>query len=327
MGKILRRLIVVLLLVGLAAYLGTGLTQVRPGERAVIRRFGRVLPEKPGPGLWVGLPWGMDRVDRVSVDALRRVEVGYRPNQDEDPQVTPPGQLLTGDHNLVNVQVVVGYTVREDEAADYVLQQDRADELVARVAETVVAEWVAGRSVDDVLLQGRSGLRRVLVEETARRLEPYHLGVEVQQADVAYLFPPRQVKDAFDEVTRAQAEMQTAVNDAEQTAARRLHEARAEKYRVEQLALAYAHEQRSRARAEADSFEKRLAQYRRLKAENPDFLRRVWLDEVGRLFARLKDSGRLDLLDNHLSGDGLDLTLIQPPPKKDDGAPRRSPGP
>jgi membrane protease subunit HflK len=323
MGKTLRRLAVVLLLVGVAAYLCTGLTQVRPGERAVIRRFGRVLPEKPGPGLWVGLPWGMDRVDRVSVDALRRVEVGYRPNQDEDPRVTPPGQLLTGDHNLVNVQVVVSYTVPEEKVADYVIQQDRADDLVARVAETVVAEWVAGRSVDDVLLQGRSALGRVVVDESAVRLEPYHLGVEVTHADVAYLFPPRQVKDAFDEVTRAQAEMQTTVNDAEQTAARRLREARAEKYRIEQLALAYAHEQRSRARAEAESFEKRLAQYRRLKTENPDFLRRVWFDEVGRLLGRLKDGGRLDLLDNHLSGDGLDLTLIQPPPKKDDGQPRR----
>ena len=325
MSKILRRIAAVLLVVGAGAYLCTGLTQVRPGERAVVRRFGRVLTEKPGPGLWVGLPWGMDRVDRVSVDALRSVTVGYNPNQDEDPQVTPPGQLLTGDHNLVNVQVVVGYTVREDEAADYVLQQDRADALVARVAETVVAEWVAGRGVDEVLLQGRSALRGRLVEECARRLEPYHLGVEVQQADASYLFPPRQVKDAFDEVTRAQAKMTQDTNKAEEEATQKLSRARAEKYRIEQLALAYAHEQRSRARAEADSFEKRLAQYRRLKAENPDFLRRVWLDEVGRLFARLKDSGRLDLLDNHLSGDGLDLTLIQPPPKKDDVPPRRQP--
>jgi membrane protease subunit HflK len=326
MRKVFRWLLVVLAVAGVAAYLSTGLTQVRPGERAVVRRFGRVLPEKPGPGLWVGLPWGMDRVDRVSVDSLRRVEVGYRQGQDEDPQVTPPGQLLTGDHNLVNVQVTVGYTVREEEVTDYLLQQDRADDLVARVAETVVAEWVAGRSVDDVLLHGRSELRGRLVGECARRLEPYHLGVEVQQADVGYLFPPRQVKDAFDEVTRAQAKMVEDTNRAEEEATKKWSQARAEKYRIEQLTLAYAHEQRSRAKAEAESFEKRLAQYRRLKADNPDFLRRVWLDEVGRLLGRLKEDGRLDLLDNHLSGDGLDLTLVQPPPRKDESVPRR-PGP
>ena len=49
----------------------TGLYQVLPGEAAVVRRFGRVLPERPEPGLYLGLPWGMDRVDRVAVDQLR----------------------------------------------------------------------------------------------------------------------------------------------------------------------------------------------------------------------------------------------------------------
>jgi membrane protease subunit HflK len=320
-----RWLLVVLVLGGLGAYLATGLTPVRPGERAVVRRFGRVLPDKPGPGLWVGLPWGMDRVDRVSVDALRRVEVGYRPERDEDPQAIPPGQLVTGDHNLVNVQVVIGYTVREDQAEDYVLQQDRADGLVARVAESVAAEWVAGRDVDDVLLRGRSGLRDRLMAECGRRLALYHLGVEVQQADVTYLFPPRQVKNDFDDVTRAQTKISEEVNKAEEDAAKRLREAESEKFRMGQLALAYAHEQRSRAEAEAASFEKRLTQYRRLQKDNPEFLNRIWLDEVGRLLTRLKEGGRLDLLDNRISGDGLDLTVILPPPKKDGPPPQ--PGP
>ena len=63
---------VVLLLVG---YLLTGVTQVRPGERAVVRRFGRVLEQKPEPGLWIGLPWGMDRVDRVPAQE----DTGLRP--------------------------------------------------------------------------------------------------------------------------------------------------------------------------------------------------------------------------------------------------------
>jgi membrane protease subunit HflK len=312
----LRKLLIGVGVLLVAAYLLTGVAQVRPGERAVVRRFGRVLPDKPGPGLWVGLPWGMDRVDRVSVDALRRVEVGYRPDVEEDPLTVPPGQLLTGDHNLVNIQVVLGYTVREPEVEEYVLQQDRADELVARAAEAVLAEWVAGRSVDDVLLTGRGALRDVLVAETQQRLEPYHLGVEVQQGDVAYLSPPQEVKSDFDAVTEAQTRIRTRVNEAEVYAAQQDQQARADKVRIEQQTAAYVYEQLRAARAEADSFEQRLAQYRRLRKDNPDFLQRVWLDEVGKLLLRLKDNGRVDLLDRHLSGDALDLTQIQPPPKK-----------
>jgi membrane protease subunit HflK len=307
-------LLVVLILSG--AYLLTGVVQVRPGERAVVRRFGRVLEQKPGPGLWVGLPWGMDRVDRVSVDAVRRVEIGYQPAQDDGSQETPAGQLLTGDHNLINLQVVLAYRVRENEVEEYVLNKDRVDTLVGRVAETVLAEWVGGQSVDDVLLQGQVALRGWLVAEAQQRLEPYQLGIEIQQADVAHLFPPAEVKNAFDEVTRAQTEIRTAANRAEQEAQRRLNEAQSERYRMLQLAGAYAREQRVGAEAEASSFEQRLQQYRDLKKSNPDFLRRVWLDEMGKLLARLKQNGQLDLLDRHLSGDGLDLTVVQPPPKK-----------
>src|SRR5262245_22291235 len=94
----------ILLLVGVALYLLTGLVEVRRGERAVVRRFGRVLQEKPEPGLWVGLPWGMDRVDRVEVDSVRSVTVG---GDEEGELAIPSGQMLTGDHNLVNVQATL----------------------------------------------------------------------------------------------------------------------------------------------------------------------------------------------------------------------------
>src|SRR4051812_22288071 len=69
----------------------TGVTQVQPGEIAVVRRFGRVLDERPGPGLYIGLPWGMEQVDRVAIDQVRRVTVGYVIKRDEDVEGTPTG--------------------------------------------------------------------------------------------------------------------------------------------------------------------------------------------------------------------------------------------
>jgi modulator of FtsH protease HflK len=299
----------------LVAYLFTGVVQVQPGERAVVRRFGRVLEDKPGPGLWIGLPWGMDRVDRVSIDEVRRVEVGYQPDQ-EDSAAPPTGQMLTGDHNLINIRVVLRYRVREAQIEEYVLHSDRADALIARVAEGALAEWVAGREVDDVLLQGQVALGDWLVAKTQERLADYGIGVELQQANVAHLFAPPQVKDAFDEVTRAQTGIRTSINRAEEEAQRRLSEAQSKKYRLRELALADARQMKMQAQAEADAFLLRLEQYRRLKQENPEFLQRVWLDEMSQLFAKLKANGQLDLLDHHLSADGLDFMTIQPPLKK-----------
>src|SRR5205823_5022167 len=174
----------------LIAYLCTGIVQVRPGERAVVRRFGRVVEEKPEAGLWVGLPWGMDQVDRVAVDLVRPVEVGLLANQEDFGQATPQGQLLTGDHNLVNVQAVLRYTVRPDQVAEFVTQQDRVDPLIERVAEAALAEWVAGHTVDDILLRGKALLPTWLVAQVQRRIDDYQLGVQLQDASVAVLAPP-----------------------------------------------------------------------------------------------------------------------------------------
>jgi membrane protease subunit HflK len=299
----------------LLAYLLTGVTQVRPGERAVIRRFGRVVA-KPGPGLHLGLPYGMDRVDRIPVDFVRPVRVGYDPAADESDEVTPPGQLLTGDHNLVNVQVVLDYTVRDEQIEDYVVQAERVDGVIARTAEAVLAEWVAERKVDDVLIQGKAELPALLVRRTQQRIAPYRLGVVVQNASVSYLFPPDEVRRAFDDVTRAQTAIRTQENQARQEAAQKRRAARAEQHRIEQLTMAYVKEQRVLAQAEAANFEQRLAQYRRLRRDNPSFLTGLWWDEIGKLFTQMKATGRIDLLDNHLGSEGLDITVSPAVPRK-----------
>src|SRR5262245_41445428 len=169
-------ILVLLLVLLLIAYLLTGVVLVRPRERAVVRRFGRVMEEMPGQGLGAGLPWGMDRVNRVEVDRVRRVEVGYQAGG-ESSTGTPPGQLLTGDHNLVNLQVAVDYTIVAAEVESYVVQMERVEELLARLTDTVLAEWVASRTVDEVLVTGKRELPRMLVQRLQERLPPYRLGI------------------------------------------------------------------------------------------------------------------------------------------------------
>ncbi|HEX3314645.1 MAG TPA: SPFH domain-containing protein [Gemmataceae bacterium] len=285
----------------------TALTPVQPGERAVIRRFGRILPDRPGPGLHVGLPWGIDVVERISIAGVRRITVGYRDETAED-KPTPDGQMLTGDHNLVNVQAEIHYTVREADVDRFAVLADRADILVSRTAETVLAEWIAGRKVDDVLLRGKALLPTTLVHEANRRLEPYGLGVRIEQASLTRLNPPDDVRAAFEEVAQAETAIRTRINEAEQSADSKLRNAEATRYRLARLAAAYGQAKRLEARADAEAFLERLRRYRELSKGRPEYLNILWLDETTRLFARLRQSGSIDLLDHHLSGDGLNIT-------------------
>lgn len=307
-----------LVLLGLLAFLvlgyaATGLYQVLPGEVAVVRRFGRVLPERPEPGLHLGMPWGVDRVDRVAVDQLRRVVVGYQEGGDA---AMPAGQLLTGDNNLVNVQATIYYKVRPEEAASYVVQAERVDGLTARAAETVMAEWSAGRSVDEVLLNGKVDLRAALIKQVQERIDAYGLGVDVLDAPVALIAPPDEVKSAFDDVAREQTRIATKVNNAEQEAESQWRQALSYKYSVEQETAAYASNRRLLARREAESFLNRLHKYQEARRDNPDYLRQIWDEERGKLFAKLKENGQLGLLDEHIGPDGLDVDVLTPTPKK-----------
>jgi len=312
----MKRLLLLVIVIALAAYALTGVTQVRPGERAIVRRFGRVLPDKPKPGLFIGLPWGMDRVDRLPVDRVQSVVVGFQDEAMPSTAEMPSGQLLTGDHNLVNVQVTLYYKVQPDEIEQFLIQADRIDNVVGRAAETAMAEWVAARTVDDVLLHAKTQLGPDLVERTRQRITPYNLGVQLLDARVGFVTPPSEVKQAFDDVAKAQTTISTVVNQAEQQAASQERTALSYKHGKEQETAAYVHNQKVLAQSQANSFLKRLHEYEVGRQKNPDYLRQIWEEERGKLLAKLKENGQIGLLDHHLGPDGLDITVAPPLPKK-----------
>ena len=310
----LKRLLLFIAIV-LAAYLLTGIAQVRPGERAVVRRFGRVVAQ-PVPGLWFGLPWGMDRVDRVPVNFVRRLQVGFRPDADEN-TITPAGQLLTGDQNLVNIEVAVDYSVGEgDDVVRYVLQRDRVEPALSRATEAALAEWVAGHTVDEVLLTGKVALRDFLVRHIQERVVPFGLGVKIQGASVTWLAAPDEVKPEFERVAIAQSRIRTLENDAKQEAQRMNSRAASDANASRQRADAYAEGRKRLAEAEASAFLARLEQYQRLSRDNPQILTAIWWAEMGKLLANLKANGQVDVLDDRLGADGLDIMQFARPKKK-----------
>jgi membrane protease subunit HflK len=307
---------ILLALVGLVVVgsLLSGLKPIKPGQRAVVRRFGRVVAT-PEPGLWIGLPWGLERIDLISVQVCR-VAVGYDKDADEPEGATPRGQYLTGDHNLVNVQAKIDYAVDESNLVDFVEQQNRVEGVVSRAAEAVLAEWVASRKVDEILIRGQADLPMYLMQHIQERIEDYRLGIRIHHANISHLLPPPQVKADFDEVTRAQTGIHTVENEALQRRIEILRDADQKSFQIQKESEAYKIERLRLARAEADRFIQRLQTYHRLRKDNPNYLSAIWWEEMGKLFAGLKEAGRLDLLDNHLGADGLDITTFPPMPRK-----------
>ncbi|MSU80157.1 MAG: protease modulator HflK [Gemmataceae bacterium] len=294
----------------------TSLTQVQSHERAVIRRFGRILDTKPEQGLHISWPWGIDRVDLAPVGRVRDIKVGYVEKKDDDDSIVPIGQMVTGDHNLVNVQATIYFRVREADVEKFVLQQANIDAFVARAAESLLAEWIAGRTVDDVLRRGKHQLAGWLVGQMQDRLADYDLGVDIKRVSITDLSPPDQVKDAFSKLTNAQQSIPTKLSNAKREINTKSEAASSKMHDMKVKAEAYARTELVGANAEATSFRTRLDSYRELSRRNVDYLNTLWLDDMTRIYAKMREEGRVELLDHYLTSEGLTITQFPLTPRK-----------
>jgi membrane protease subunit HflK len=283
----------------LLVYLATGLSFVQPDEQLVVRRFGAVLGAPREPGARFGLPWGLDRIDRLKPREVKRVTIG--PAEAADKAVgARPAQFLTGDRNLVNVRATVQYTVRDPRR--YLLQTGAVDRLVATSGEAALSETLAGEPVDRVLTQGKQELGVRLAERLQTLVDRYALGVTVRSVDIGSIEPPAEVADAFDKVVSAQRQREQAVNQARSFANKTLAEAQGAGRRIVDQGSAEHDRSVRRAQGEAARFESLLAEYRQSPALTAS---RLYLEAMAETLPKLRSKLIVD------SAGDIDLSILR----------------
>lgn len=197
--------------VAAAAYLATGWVVVAPGEVAVVRRLGRVLPQVWEPGPHLGWPRGVDRVTRVRLDEVRRVAIGLADvaGPDDEPGA---GEYLTGDLNLLRARGIVQYRVADPSA--FVLRAAAVEPLLARLAEASLTRALARRGIDPALRGGRAEIARDVEDDLARGVAPRLLGVAILEVSLTDSRPPVEVASDFSAAQAAQSEHDRRLNEA-----------------------------------------------------------------------------------------------------------------
>ena len=221
-----------LLLLAAAAYGLSGLTVVGPDERAVVRRFGRALPDDLGPGLYWTWPWPVDAVTRVQPDHVYTLEVGFRGTgqagnrpavrswasshgDDGVKRMPEEAVMMTGDGNLVEMQATVRYTIRDPRV--YLFDVADAPGVVRDAAESVLRELVAGKTFADLLTRDREAFHTEALARMQARCDGYGgrgLGVRLEGVSLADLHPPQEVVGAYHQVTMAMEKSDERVNQA-----------------------------------------------------------------------------------------------------------------
>lgn len=240
---------------GLAALLllvwaASGLTQIGPDERGIALRFGKPVATLE-PGLSYQWPWPVGRVVRVQPDRMRTVLIGFKAGAaaadikggqgwdslhagEDSEELAEQSLMMTGDGELVQMQATLTYKVVDP--AVYLFDVTDLDRLVRGAAESVLRELIAGQRFVDLLTSGRARLQAEALERLKKRCQDYKLGVVIDALSLHDLHPPRQVVDAYYEVTQQMELRDRAINDARADATLALRRAEAEFLRAVLLA-------------------------------------------------------------------------------------------
>jgi membrane protease subunit HflK len=206
----------------------TSIHSISPGERGVVLRFGR-YNSTLGPGVGMTLPSPVDRVKKINVENIRTVDLGSESDDD---------LMLTGDQNLIDIAYSVRWNIRTPEL--YLFQLAEPDETIKQVGESAMRAVISRVSLNDAIGDRRAQIEQQVAETMQRILDSYHAGIQVQGVAIKQADPPGAVNDAFKEVTAAQQDAQSYMNQAR----------------------AYALQLTAKAQGEATAFDKVYEQYR-----------------------------------------------------------------
>jgi len=262
-------------------WLASGIYVVSPGQQGVVRQFGREL-NKTGPGLQYRLPWPVQQADVVSVEAIRRIEVGFRTSDKGQPvRVNSEALMLTGDENIVEAQVIVQYRVRD--ASQYLFRLREPDEALRAATEVALRSVVGGMKIDDILTVGRAQAQADARTFLQRLVDSYEAGILVTDVKLQVVDPPEQVKDAFHEVVRAREDREKVINEARGYTEDILPKARGQAQEVLRGAEAYRERRVIEAQGDAAKFTALLQEY----AKSKDVTRaRLHLEVIERVLAK-----------------------------------------
>jgi HflK protein len=162
------------------------------------------------------------------------------------------GYTLTGDANIVRAEFSVRYRVVDP--VKWVLAVDDPVALLTAQVYRAATTVIASMRVDGVLTVEQAVFRRETLELAQQFADGLGLGVDLQTLEVLQIKPARQVLGAFEDVSSAQVEARTQLEQARSYADTVVQNAEARGYRARQEAQAAAEEIRGRARGSSSAF-------------------------------------------------------------------------
>lgn len=255
-----------------------------------------VQPDQLGQELILGKPktgvatqglhfifWPIETVEIVSTRQQREFMGADATRRN----TTDTSLMLSGDQNIVDVNFSVIWRVSDPKK--YLFDVDDPQAFLRRVAESAMRELVGRSTAEEVRTERRAEVEEGVKSLLQQTLDTYDAGITVVGIQLERADPPQEVADAFEEVQRAQQDLDRFQREAEQYANRRLGDARGEAAQITEAAQGYKQQVVAGAEGESKRFLSVLKEYERAK----DVTRtRLYLETMEQV---LKDANKIIL--------------------------------
>ncbi|RMA82269.1 FtsH protease activity modulator HflK [Umboniibacter marinipuniceus] len=223
----------------------SGIYQVNEQERGVVLRLG-MFHEVVGPGL----QWNPPLIDDVTIENVTNL----RPHRTS-------GRMLTKDLNLVEVSISVQYRISDIQ--NFVLKVDNPERSLREATDSALRQVIGATDMDAVLTDGRAAIATEARVRLQELMEVYATGIEVTKVAIEQSEAPADVRDAFNDVSRALEDRDRLRQEAEAYALGIVPIARGQAQRVYQESEAYRDRVIAEAEGETARFNALLVEYQR----------------------------------------------------------------
>jgi membrane protease subunit HflK len=298
-------------IIGIAAlWILSGIFLVQPDQQAVVTRFGAVTEPRVLPGIHYALPWPIDRVTKLKVQQLQRLVIGGDLPDSVIGRSNPlASQFITGDQNIINMRVVVQYSVGVP--SEYLFSNMDVSKTIQSAVEAELARRIAHSGVDAVLTTEKVAIQDETLAAAQKRINDYHAGVILSTVNIENVTPPAEAADAFRDVTNARADTTRIVNEAEGYANDLIPRARGEAQQLLESAEAYKLSKVNQATGDAARFIQIAAEYAKASEVTGH---RLYIEAMEQILPKIKKM----IVDTNSN---LDLTIL----RKGDAAPAKKP--
>ena len=274
-----KRIIVLCLSAIALLWLASGIYRVNSDELGVVLRFGE-FNRITTPGLNYHLPYPFEEVLIPSVTTVNRVEIGFRGNSVENPNVRVakmalpgasnkddlPGQnreglMLTGDRNIVDIDFEVQWKIDAAHPEKFLFNMRDPAGNVKPVAESAMREVIGRNKLDDVLTGAQSQIAEDTKTLMQQMFDEYDAGIEIIAVNLSRPDVPPPVIDEFQDVKRAEQDKQTAESVAEGYRNEILPRAKGDAAKMLEDAAAYKSKVVADALGDASRFKQIYTQY------------------------------------------------------------------